>query len=602
MERTFLETKLGFKTGALLKERYEVLEILGKGSSGVVVTAFDREVTDRVVCLKILHAALVSEAAAIERFKREVLIARQLSHPNIVRVYDIIIDAPVYALSMEYVEGCNLRELQMAAIDKRVPFHEVLHILSQILEGLHFSHRHKVIHRDLKPENILIDRAATVKITDFGIARFSETSFGLTKTGEFLGTPSYMSPEQLLGGELTVASDLYSFGIIAYELVCGTTPFPDVSVAELINGRKDDIVDYSLLSASGAPAWFVEMISSCLGVDPKSRPNSARTIISLIESKRSGIKKVRNSVIEQALLSKKEHPDALLQTKAIVLGRLAWFIFLLVLGLSVFYDRNARSRIGTDLLNLQKEFSIDLTSFYSLADYGEFKPIDSSRVFESIFDDEYEKFQMYLRSTYDLDILNAEGESLIVKTVKIKSSYLYYLLQHGANPDFIDRNGDTALCEAIRRSSNEHVQYLLGFGADPLKKNGKGEIPYLLAIGIGHEETVDLILNKVDAEKVVVTDERGFSALHLAVQNSDPNVVLKLLTDGAVPDVRHPGNGVTPLMLVVSQAATAVNKEIATHLLAHGAQISAHDNSGKSVLDHISSEFERAWQEILEGN
>lgn len=209
------------RTGYTLNGRYRIIRALGEGGMANVYLAHDL-ILDRDVSVKLLRLDLRDDPGTIRRFQREALAATELVHSNIVQVYDVGEENGMQYLVMEYVEGTDLK----AYIKDHFPiaYQEVIQIMEQILSAVKMAHEHNIIHRDLKPQNILIDRNRVAKITDFGIAvALSEHS--LTQTNTVLGSVHYLSPEQARGGMATKQSDIYSLGIMLYEMLTGTVPF-----------------------------------------------------------------------------------------------------------------------------------------------------------------------------------------------------------------------------------------------------------------------------------------------------------------------------------------------------------------------------------------
>jgi serine/threonine-protein kinase len=207
--------------GRLFAGRYEIIEELGQGGMGTVYRVLDKKIEEQVA-LKILNPDIAADVESIERFRNELKFARKISHRNVCRMYDLSEDEGTHYISMEYVEGEDLKGLT-----KRVGHLSVgkaIIIARQICEGLAEAHRLGVIHRDLKPQNIMIDNEGNAHILDFGIARFLKGK-GVTEAGVLIGTPEYMSPEQVEGKEIDHRSDIYSLGVLLYEMVTGTVPF-----------------------------------------------------------------------------------------------------------------------------------------------------------------------------------------------------------------------------------------------------------------------------------------------------------------------------------------------------------------------------------------
>jgi len=207
--------------GRVFDDRYEVVRKLGSGGMADVYLANDR-LLGRQVALKILSTRYAHDEQFVERFRREASSAASLNHPNIVQIYDRGEAEGTYYIAMEYLEGRSLKEI----ILKYAPLSSdrLISISVQILEGLRFAHCRDVIHRDIKPQNIIIDHDDRVKVTDFGIARAGSAST-MTEAGSILGTAHYLSPEQAQGQPVEAASDLYSLGVVMYEMATGKLPF-----------------------------------------------------------------------------------------------------------------------------------------------------------------------------------------------------------------------------------------------------------------------------------------------------------------------------------------------------------------------------------------
>jgi eukaryotic-like serine/threonine-protein kinase len=211
--------------GSVFDNRYEVKEILGAGGMGVVYRAFDRELGEPVAIKTLRADTVADDPVAIERFKQEIRLARRIAHRNVVRTYDLGEVNGMYYLTMEYVEGTSLKQLIQSR--GRLPVPVSLTIGKQLCRALEVAHEQGVIHRDIKPQNILVEPNGFLKVMDFGIARLANPpkGKGLTDQGMAIGTPDYMSPEQLSGLELDPRSDLYSAGVVLFESITGRVPF-----------------------------------------------------------------------------------------------------------------------------------------------------------------------------------------------------------------------------------------------------------------------------------------------------------------------------------------------------------------------------------------
>jgi eukaryotic-like serine/threonine-protein kinase len=203
--------------------RYEMVSELGQGAMGVVYKARD-PLIDRVVAIKTINLGLaLDEKEEYEgRFYQEARAAGRLNHPNIVTIYDVGKSGNIAYIAMEFLQGSELRDLLRE--ERNMPVAQIVDIVAQVAEGLSYAHQHGIVHRDIKPSNIMLIRDGRIKITDFGIARMASSAVH-TQTGMVLGSPKYMSPEQVLGKEIDRRSDIFSLGVMLYEMLAGSSPF-----------------------------------------------------------------------------------------------------------------------------------------------------------------------------------------------------------------------------------------------------------------------------------------------------------------------------------------------------------------------------------------
>ena len=213
------------RPGATFAGRYEVKEMLGAGGMGVVYRAFDRELQEPVAIKTLKPEAMAGGNVALDRFKQEIRLARKIAHRNVVRTYDLGEQNGMYYLTMEYVEGTSLKQLIVSR--GKLPVAVTVTVGKQLCRALEVAHAEGVIHRDIKPQNIVVEPSGFLKVMDFGIARLANPpqGKGLTEAGVSIGTPDYMSPEQLSGAELDPRSDLYAAGVVLFECITGRVPF-----------------------------------------------------------------------------------------------------------------------------------------------------------------------------------------------------------------------------------------------------------------------------------------------------------------------------------------------------------------------------------------
>src|SRR6202167_4945968 len=265
--------------GDLLGGRYEILQLLGEGGMGAVYKASDREL-DRFVALKVIRPELASNPSILARFKQELLLAHQVTHKNVIRIYDLGDADGVKYISMEFVEGVDLRALIQERTNEKKKFtpEEAVEITEQICRALEATHSVGVIHRDLKPQNIMRDATGRILLMDFGLAR-TLAGDGMTQTGALVGTMEYMSPEQALAKELDQRSDLFTLGLILYELLTGVTPFKAESVvASLIRRTQERAAPVSDHDGT-IPRPLSNVVSKCLERDPRLRYASAAELL-----------------------------------------------------------------------------------------------------------------------------------------------------------------------------------------------------------------------------------------------------------------------------------------------------------------------------------
>jgi serine/threonine protein kinase len=248
--------------------RYELVELVGTGGMSSVYKAHDR-LLERNVALKVLHPHYGDDAEYVERFRREARAVAQMSHPNIVTVIDRGEDDGRQYIVFEYVDGENLK--QLVERTGPLPARRAVELALQTAEALAFAHEHGLVHRDVKPQNVLLTPDGEAKVTDFGIARSLDVEQGVTQTGTVLGTSNYISPEQASGKPVTPATDVYSLGIVLYELLTAEVPFPGetfVAVAmKHINEPPPDLRE----KRPDVPLRLVAAIERALEKDPSRR-------------------------------------------------------------------------------------------------------------------------------------------------------------------------------------------------------------------------------------------------------------------------------------------------------------------------------------------
>lgn len=325
-----LETPIEeLSTGSSFAIRFQIIEELGKGGMGRVYKAFDKEIKSKIA-LKLIRQEIAADQKTVERFRNELKMARDLSHKNICRMYDINKEGSNYYITMEYVHGEDLKKI--LAKMGQLSAGQTITIAKQVCEGLAEAHRVGVVHRDLKPSNIMIDDDGNVRIMDFGIARSAKTK-GVTGSGVMIGTPEYMSPEQAEGKQTDQRSDIYSLGIVLYEMLTGSVPFEGYTPFAIgLKHKSEEPKDPRKLNPQ-IPEDLSRLILRCLHKNRESRYQSAADLHSELITIEKKIPTTKRELPKGKPLTSKEITVSFSLKKLIIPSLVIIIIFVVLFGL-----------------------------------------------------------------------------------------------------------------------------------------------------------------------------------------------------------------------------------------------------------------------------
>ncbi len=613
--------------GTLIDGRYEVDRVLGVGGMGTVVLVTDRNLQRAKVVLKFLHHRLVPDQAQFTRFQNEVMIMREMMHPNIVKTYDIgQLGSGVYYISMEYVAGCSLGELLRDSENGKLPFDEALPILYEIAVGLAHAHSKGIIHRDLKPDNILISTEGAVKITDFGLAKAIELDMSLTEPGETVGTPYYMAPEQFRASGMDGRSDIYSFGVMAYELVVGERPFQSENFIDLAQLHFRQRIPNFTGRQSGVSGWFQDFVEKCAAKLPGQRFQSFYEVIEVLSCfVDSRAVSPLPPEISRSLSRRWRLVWWLSRPRRIMLFG-SGFAFLLSLIILIAASRNnhpVRRWLLPPILRLESKIGIDSPLIRHLVAGREFKKItllnpesiqyymsdttvekieiclmlgadpngiDSRgqpHILSAVAFSAIDKFEILVEYGADLSVVNEAEQGVVTLAVlhpspQILSAVLLNTPKELQRLDSRDRNGKTPLHYALLSRDVADIDQLINAGASLFVADSLDQTPLMYAVRSGSGRIVDRVLRAIGRENIDNVDREGRSALLIAAEGGDLEIIELMLPFSPMLDLKD-NLGRTALMLAAAGGHTEICKEL---LRRNPSLIDIADNSGKRAVDY----------------
>ncbi len=529
-----------FPKGTLIAGRYEVVGRLGSGGMGLVLQVRDRALESETIALKMLYPEMSRDKTQFARFRNEVLISRKLAHPNIVRLYDFGAAAKgYYYISMEYASGGSLGQRIYDLNSERLSFAEVVRVLFEVSQGLSGAHRQGVVHRDLKPDNILLTDSGDVKLTDFGLARSLDVDKGFTNTGETVGTPYYMAPEQLRGEKADQRADIYSLGILAFELATGKRPFVHEDYMTLARMHFVDPVPKFATKGSGIPRWFESFVEKCCDKDKQSRYQTADEISQLLYDRLTPEKKANYGTIVSSAGTGATSQVRTAIVRQVTAASVILLLFFVALTL-IRENAALKQEVAGLLFKTKQATGIDVTAFEGAIE-GQ---LTESDFFSSIVLGNKRAVEQLLSAGESASKQDQTGTPAIVLAVRSKRpDIVNLLLENGADPNAVDAQGRTPVMYAAIEDVPSSISTLVEYGASiGIRDRLSGSTPLLLAAKHDRLEALSALLS-LGAE-VDAVDNTKRSALHWAAENDNRFLAQRLLKAGA--SLTRDASGKTP--------------------------------------------------------
>ena len=547
MNESPLQVNTGY-LGLILGGRYRVSRSLGSGASGVVLLASDLELNEKQVVLKVLHSHLLFRADSFGRFQQEARITMDLSHPNVISTYGMTRhDDETCFLVMEYFDAESLEDVLRQDDKPALTIPVVENILISIARGLHYAHLLGITHRDLKPANILISNFETVKISDFGLSQMLRNEARYTGQGNIIGTPYYISPESLRGELVDSRSDIYSFGIMAYQLLTGELPFDGESFWELADKHLNSPVPDPRELDPSIPEYFADLIVTCCAKNREDRFGSMQEVRSrILDNSDMGSSQVidKGSTLSVSHLLHFDE-NAVIGNRRVYkyLLSILFFAVVVVPFFAPYYNRSVAKLYATNVFWLERKLDVKVPVLRMLSRI----PLDADAN-SYLFTERPWLRHSIVEAGYELDYLHPEtGISPLQNAIgEDNYSLIYRMIAHGIDANLKDHAGWTALHHAVRRGRKRVVRSLIKAGADVNIKNSEEKTPLLLAAKLAHRAVVKVLLeNGADPND---TSLDGYSVLHWAARSGDVELARTVLSYGANLNVLN-NEGQTPLEL-----------------------------------------------------
>ena len=571
----------------LIGGRYQVVRKLGVGRTGIVYEVADQQLDGERIALKLLYPHLLQESGNRQRFGDEVFFIRQLNHPNIVRLYEIELDNREHQyITMELVSGFSLRHI-MDNLGRKFSEEEVRSIISQLLFALKLAHQKGIVHRDIKPENILIETSGILKLGDFGCLQSSE-NVRLTQTGQLIGTPAYMAPEQFIDGEICPATDLYSAGVIAYELLAETLPFGDNALYELARSHTEVEPNLDRLGKKYSPI-LREYVSRSLEKSHSKRISDADQALRIFDVRDAGKEaKVLEQLITEHFLNIRGGSAV---RKRLVTFHICLFVLVLVPVLTIYLAQGVRDRIYADLIRVENYLGIDGDVYRKLFAIPDISLGDLDSINDAVAAEDLRRVLIWCEA----GVVAASSKSQLSKLIRSfieNPRMLSYVLEtdFGCLPidlfDRADEKGEFPVIHAVRFGNVMSLRLLVqaNFNSNVEDRNGISALA--LAIRSGNPLLVKALLPE-NLNRLVLRDSLATASFFEAIALGDVDMVEALLELG-VGVTQRDSHGLSAMMYL-AKAPESTRLDIARMLMDAGASCSARDDNGNKVVDYFAS-------------
>ncbi len=528
-------SQLQLSAGAMVSDRYLIRSPLGSGGMGWVFRATDTSLDGQEVALKFLYPHLLSDADSFSRFRNEVLVARRLVHPNIVRTFNMGVDAGHAYIVMEHIDGQTLKAYLREEHPQGIPVEQALTIALDICRGVSHSHSLGIVHRDLKTDNVLVTPEGLAKLSDFGLAATIRRQGNLTRVGQLLGTPYYMSPEQFRGEPPDERSDIYAFGILLFELLFGHVPFNDESLYGLAVKHSTEPLPDIYSSRISPDLW--KILLRATEKQPRARFQSCEELVEELEFLSGQERPATTSRAVASIVTSSERID---ERPPLNFRRAARYLPLLLaltfaIGVPwVRINESAQSRLVVTFLLTEHHLGIELNPLYRLfgidptfkskpmaeLDYGTLwpriymgddpaapenrQPSNGAYLLHYAVNNNQTDLVKYILDHHSTpNLQDYEGRSPLHIAVEIKDLLTAERLLEAGAPVNVKMKGElTPLHIATAGNNVRMAQTLLRRGADPLLKDANGWSPLMYALEAGRLELISAMLEGVRTDQL----------------------------------------------------------------------------------------------------